>query len=124
MINKFKDWNLYPESKPEKEGFYFVLCRDKDNITLSREETYYDGKNFLVEERLEVVAWRLESEAYRKENEVEDEKRQIIKAIKVIRETCLKNSCETCPFRMLEIAVFWRRFHKNGRLQKNKCGEL
>lgn len=94
MTDKFGDWKFYPEDKPEKEGFYFVLCRNKDNITLSREEKYYDGKNFLIEERLEVVAWMLE----KKENEAEDQKDQIIKAIRVIRETCLKNSCEICPF--------------------------
>lgn len=94
MTDKFGDWKFYPEDKPEKEGFYFVLCRNKDNIALSREETYYDGKNFLIEERLEVVAWMPE----KKENEAEDQKDRIIKALRVIKETCLKNSCEICPF--------------------------
>lgn len=98
MTDKFRELNYYSEDKPEKEGFYFVLCRNKDNNTFSREEAYYDGKNFLMEERLEVVAWTPESEACRKEVETEDQKDQIIKAIKVIREVCLKNSCERCPF--------------------------
>lgn len=98
MTDKLRDWKFYPEDKPEKEGFYSVLCRNKDNITHSREEAYYDGKNFLIEERLEVLAWMPESEACKKENEVEDEKDRIIKALRVIKETCLKNSCEICPF--------------------------
>lgn len=98
MTDKFGDWKFYPEDKPEKEGLYFVLYGDKDSTILSSKEAYYDGKGFPTEDDLEVVAWMPESEARRKENEVEDQKDQIIKALRVIRETCLKNSCEICPF--------------------------
>lgn len=97
MTNKLSEWKFYPEDEPEKEGFYSVLCRNKNNIIPSREEAYYDGKNFIVEEGSKVVAWTPESEACRKEAEAEDEKDRIIKALRVIRETCLKNSCESCP---------------------------
>lgn len=98
MTDKFGDWRTYPENKPEKKGVYFVTYRNKNSHTLFSEAAYYDGEDFSTEYGLEVVAWMPEPEIYKKENEAEYKKDQILKAIKVIKETCLESSCETCPF--------------------------